>query len=265
MAACLIILPAGPLLAWKRGDLLGALQRLWVAGAVAVAAMVGAFVFTHPHSFAAVFGLTLGAWLIGGALSELVVRSRLGSAGGGEAMRRLAGLPRGAWGMTLAHIGLGVFVMGACIESSGKIEVAQSLALGQSLKVGAYTLTLKDVSNLDGPNYSAERGTILIAGPGSPTPVTPERRFYPVSRQSTSHIAIQRHGFSDLYVVLGENRSTAAGSAWLVRAYWNPWARMIFLGPLMMALGGAVSLSDRRLRIAAARRPVRAPTLEPAE
>ena len=167
--------------------------------------------------------------------------------------------------MTLAHIGLGVFVAGACVESAGKAEMAQALSPGQSLKVAAFTLTLKDVGSFDGPNYTAERATVLVKGPGDPADMTPERRFYPATRQATSQVAIQRHGASDLYVVLGESRSASGATAWLLRAYWNPWARLIFLGPLLMALGGAISLSDRRLRIAAAKRPARSPALEPAE
>ena len=100
--------------------------------------------------------------------------------------------------------------------------------------------------------------------------VTPERRFYPANRQTTAQVAIQLHGTSDLYVVLGERRDGPAGPVWLVRAFWNPWARLIFLGPLLMALGGLVSLSDRRLRIAAGARaapakPVPAAALGAAE
>jgi cytochrome c-type biogenesis protein CcmF len=107
-----------------------------------------------------------------------------------------------------------------------------------------------------------------VTGPkGETSLMTPERRFYPAQRQTTSKVAIERHGVSDLYVVLGEARDGDGGkTAWLGRAVWNPWARLIFLGPLLMALGGAISLSDRRLRLAAGRRTAAAPaTLAAAE
>lgn len=258
MALCLLILPFGPLLAWKRGDLLGAAQRLAAAAGLALLAGAVWLLFVQPGKAFVAFGVLLGVWLVVGALSELVVRARVGKVPLPEAWRRLVGLPRGAWGMTLAHIGMGVFVLGAVVETSGRIEAAQALHLGESLKVGGYTLTLEGVAPVDGPNYQAERGTLRVVGPNGPAGfMTPERRFYPANRQTTSQVAIALKGTSDLYVVLGEARpaaSSAGRSSWLVRAYWNPWARLIFGGPLLMALGGVVSLSDRRLRLAAGAR-----------
>ncbi|OYX35852.1 MAG: heme lyase NrfEFG subunit NrfE [Caulobacterales bacterium 32-69-10] len=255
MAACLLILPIGPLLSWKRGDLPGALQRLWIAALTALAVGAASWFLASPKKAMASLGLVLGAWLIAGSLAEVAARAQVGKASLAEVGRRLRGLPRGAWGMTLAHIGLGVFVLGACVETAWKQEAALSLSPGQSIRVGAFTLTLDSVVAAPGPNYEAERAILTVRGPGGVTQMAPERRFYPTNRQTTSQVAIQRHGVSDLYVVLGEERAGGEGKpAWLVRAFWNPWARMIFGGPLLMALGGLVSLSDRRLRIAAGRR-----------
>ena len=268
MCACLLIVPAGPLLAWKRADLAGVAQRLWVAALLALAIGLGAWLFVSPRKLMAPLGLALGSWLILGALSEVVARIRLGAAPLAEVGRRLKGLPRGSWGTTLAHMGLGVFLLGACFESAWKVESVQTLQLGQSLKVGGFTLTLHDIRPVPGPNYEAERGYITVRGPGGTSEITPERRFYPAQRQTTSQVAIEAHGVSDLYVVLGERREAGGVGSWLVRAYWNPWARMIFGGPLLMALGGLISLSDRRLRIAAgarAGRTVAVLTPEPAE
>jgi len=251
MALCLLILPFGPLLAWKRGDLFAAAQRLTAAALAALLCGLVWLGLVQPGRLFSAFGVLLGVWLVFGALSELAVRAKLGSVSPGQAIRRLFSLPRGAWGMTLAHIGLGVFVLGAVVETSGRVEAAQALAIGQSLKVGAYTLTLDSVAPVEGPNYSAERGAISVIGPHGPaTTMTPERRFYPANRQSTSQVAISAKGASDLYIVLGEERA-GAQPTWLIRAYWNPWARLIFGGPLLMAFGGLISLSDRRLRIAA--------------
>ncbi|MBC6980955.1 heme lyase CcmF/NrfE family subunit [Caulobacter sp. 17J80-11] len=266
IAAALVILPAGPLLAWKRGDLKGVLQRLWAAAGLALLASVAAYALYDPKKAFAALGVGLGVWLIAGALVEVAERAKLGRVSGAEAWRRLKGLPRGAWGMTLAHVGLGVFVLGACTETAWKVEAAETLALGQTMRAGAYELKLEQASSVDGPNYLAERG-VLVATKGGREVCRPEpeRRFYPAGRQTTSEVALCFRGLSDLYVVLGERRATEAGEpAWLVRAYWNPWARLIFLGPLLMAIGGAISLSDRRLRLAAVRKAAPAAKVEAA-
>jgi len=259
MAACLLILPAGPLLAWKRGDLLGALQRLWVAAALALGAGLLSYMIIAPHKVIPVLVMTIGFWLIAGSAAELGVRLNVGAlrrGDGAQVWRRLRGLPRGQWGMTLAHIGLGVFVLGAACELSWRTETAQSLSVGQSMRAGAYTLALQGLNTVDGPNYTADQAT-LLASPdhGRPFVLKPERRFYAAQRQTTSKVAIQRLGATDVYVVLGDERPAAGGQpSWLVRVFINPWARLIFAGPLLMALGGAISLSDRRLRLAAGRR-----------
>ena len=267
MATCLLILPVGPLLTWKRGDALGALQRLWVAALVALAAG-GAVLFIHsPMKLFAAAGVAMGAWLVGGALTEVVERSRLGRAPAAEALRRLRGLPRGAWGMTLAHLGLGLFVLGACFETAWKAENAQNLAPGAGMPLGAYVLTLQTVGDVDGPNYDAQRAIIAVTKGGrSVCTAAPERRFYPANRQATSQVAICDQGLDDVYVVLGDHAPDAAGPPrWVVRGYFNPWARLIFFGPIIMALGGAISLSDRRLRFALPRRAAARAALEPAE
>jgi cytochrome c-type biogenesis protein CcmF len=261
MAACLLVLPAGPLLNWKRGDVLGALQRLWLAGAVALAVGLLALLLINPQKGMAAAGLALGAWLIAGAAVEVAQRCGFGRAAPALALQRLRRLPRAEWGMTLAHLGIGVFVIGACCELSWRTETVQALSPGQSLRAGAYTLTLDKVAAVDGPNFSADRATLQIAGPrGARFTVEPERRFYPAQRQTTSKVAIRRRGTSDLYVVLGEPRSVGGKPAWLIRVFFNPLARLIFFGPILMALGGVLSLSDRRLRLAAGRRaPAAAP------
>jgi cytochrome c-type biogenesis protein CcmF len=204
-------------------------------------------------------GLAMGAWLIAGAVAELAERTRAFRVPAGESVRRLVGLPRGAWGMTLAHLGLGVFVLGACFEIGWRGEAAETLPLGGSLNVGGYHLTLDKVGFVQGPNFDADQAIITATKNGKPICVgRPERRVYAVGGQTTSEVAICYRGLSHLYMVLGERREDLKNPdgppVWLVRAYWNPWATMIFFGPILMALGGAVSLSDRRLRLGVARR-----------
>ncbi|WP_332772499.1 heme lyase CcmF/NrfE family subunit [Phenylobacterium sp.] len=259
MAALAILLPAGPLLAWKRGDARGVAQRLWVAVLIAFACGLAAFALVSPRKAFASAGIAVGAWLVVGAFVELAERARAFRGPMTETWRRLSGLPRGAWGMTLAHLGLGVFVLGACFETGWKLEAAEAIPIGGRLDVGAYQLVLDQVRGVEGPNYDAERGYLratkadaLVCEP------RPERRFYPTGGQTTSEVAICTRGVSHLYVVLGERRPGADGPVWLVRAYWNPWALLIFIGPAIMALGGLVSLSDRRLRMAVGAKEARA-------
>ncbi|MFN3521906.1 MAG: heme lyase CcmF/NrfE family subunit [Phenylobacterium sp.] len=255
MAALLILVPAGPLLAWKRGDAAGVAQRLGVAALIALAAGVAAIALVSPRHAWGAAGLALGAWLIAGALAELAERTRAFRVPAAESFRRLRGLPRGAWGMTLAHMGLGVFVLGACFETTWKVEAAEALPVGGALDVGAYHLTVERIGGIDGPNYEAERAIVRATRGGREVCVgEPERRFYPAGGQTTSEVAICNLGLSHLYMVLGERRETGGEPVWLIRAYWNPWALLIFAGPAIMALGGAVSLSDRRLRLAVGRK-----------
>jgi len=261
MGAVLLILPIGPLMAWKRGELVGVLQRLWWAALAAVVVGALVYAFHEPRKAFAGAGVALGVWLIGGTLTELAERARVGRTSTGEAMRRLRALPRGAWGMTFAHIGLGVFLLGAAIDGTGKVETAKVVAVGDQINAGGgYRLSLDSVGVVDGPNYQAERGTLTVTRNGAPIcTATPERRFYPAGGQTTSKVALCLRGVSDVYVVFGERRMGASGTpGWLVRVFWNPWARMIFLGPLLMALGGGISLSDRRLRIGLPRRAAEA-------
>ena len=269
MVITMLLVPVGPLLAWKRGDALGALQRLWTAAAVAVVCGLLVMILVQPRKGITSAGVALGMWLVAGSLAELAERVRAGRVPAAESLRRLKGLPRGAWGTTLAHLGLGVFVMGACFETAFKSENAQALVAGESMKIGAYVLTLDKVSTIDGPNYIADRGVIRASKNGAPACVgEPERRIYPTARgQTTSQVAICMQGLSDLYIVLSDPRPRPNGdTAHLVRAYWNPWARMIWLGPFLMALGGLISLSDRRLRFALPRAATaRTAGLEPAE
>ena len=258
MAAALIILPAGPLLAWKRADLKGVVQRLTLAfGAAVLAALIALFLFS-PTKVMAAAGIGLGVWLLAGALAELAERIRLFRAPPAEVWRRLTGLPKGAFGMTLAHAGLGLFVMGAVAETAFKVEaVVVTAPDGPVAVAGPWHVALDEVRIVEGPNYLAEQGLFTVShedGSGART-LTAERRFFPAGGQTTTEVGLDFRGLDDVYVVLGERRATdTLAQAWTVRVHWNPWARLIFLGPALMALGGAVSLADRRLRIGVAGR-----------
>jgi cytochrome c-type biogenesis protein CcmF len=253
MAPALVLLPAGPFLAWKRGDLPGALSRLWSAALISLAAGLLSLALVSPRSALAAAGVALGVWVVAGALAEAVERIRLFRAPWAEVGRRFTGLPRGAWGMTLAHLGIGLFAMGAAFETAWRAEAAETLAPGQSLRLAAFELRLEQVGDVAGPNYEAARALIRVTDANGRLvcEAAPERRVYAAGGQTTSQVAICPGPLDDIYVVAGDRRDDpAAGPSLLIKAYWNPWVRLIFLGPVLMALGGALSLSDRRLRFA---------------
>ncbi|QYF86172.1 heme lyase CcmF/NrfE family subunit [Brevundimonas sp. PAMC22021] len=253
MALAFLILPFGPLLAWKRGDLRGAAQRLWVAAGLSLLLGLAGWAVFEPRKALAGAGIALGAWLILGALAEVAERIRLFRAPMSETLRRSRGLPLGAWGMTLAHAGLGVFVLGAVVETGFKAEAARPLPLGEAVVAGRWLASLDEVRVIEGPNYLAEQGRFTIRpsyDDGRARAVTAERRFFPAGGQTTTEVGLDFRGLSDVYVVLGERTEANGRPAWNVRLYWNPWARLIFLGPAIMALGGVLSLLDRRLRVA---------------
>jgi cytochrome c-type biogenesis protein CcmF len=128
------------------------------------------------------------------------------------------------------------------------------VAVGGTVEAGRWAVKLDKVEIVEGPNYLAERGTLTITskdGRAYPRTVTSERRFFPAGGQTTTEVGLDFRGLDDVYVVMGERRATPeAAQAWTVRVYDNPWARLIFLGPFIMALGGGLSLFDRRLRLA---------------
>jgi cytochrome c-type biogenesis protein CcmF len=258
MVPALIAVAAGPLLAWKRGDLVGALQRLWLAfGAVIAVAAIGLYL-TRGGPILAVLGLALAAWVAVGTLSEWAERVKLFRAPLRESWRRALSLPRAAHGMTLAHFGLAVTVAGIAASAfeSERIEV---LHPGDNLPISSYVLHLDDVTKAEGPNFTADRATITVSRHGETVTVMhPEKRFFPVQQMPTSMTAIHTNMLADLYVALGDSDGKGG---WTVRAYWKPLVPWIWLGAVIMALGGLVSLSDRRWRVGVAARRIRAATV----
>jgi cytochrome c-type biogenesis protein CcmF len=245
----LIIVPFGPFLAWKRGDLRGAAERLFFAlGAALVVAAATAFL-AGTNGILALFGIGLAAWLIVGALSELAFRVKLFAAPLAESARRLAGLPLSALGMTLAHTGVGISVLGLVAATNWATENIASMKPGDSLEVAGRTLTLERLVNQRGPNYdeTVVRFQMTSAGRLVAT-LDPSKRAFATRQTATTEAAIATFGFSQLYVSLGD---IGAGDATTVRVYWKPLVTLIWLGAVVMALGGLLSLSDRRLRVGA--------------
>jgi cytochrome c-type biogenesis protein CcmF len=262
MAPLLLALAVGPLLAWKRGDILGALQRVWVAFAAAILVVIGGYYVTKGGPVLALLGLGLAAWVLVGALIEWAERVKLFQAASSDSLRRAIELPRAAYGMTIAHIGVAVFVAGVS-ASAFESEHIDALHPGDEFTLAGYTLHLDGVSKEPGPNYSAQEASITVRqGDRIVTVMHPEKRFFPLQQQDTSKTAIRTNLLADLYVALGDQDDQGR---WTVRAYWKPLVPWIWIGAVMMAFGGAVSLSDRRWRVGVPARRGRAAAAAAAE
>jgi cytochrome c-type biogenesis protein CcmF len=251
MAPLLIVLPFGPFLAWKRGDLIAVTQRLAGAAGAAIFVTVLIFALSGASISLAPLGLLLGFWVGFGAIAELIDRAGFGRMTVGLSLRRLVGLPRTAFSTALAHFGLGVTVVGIVTASAWQLELITTMQPGTSKALGGYTVAFEGVENRAGENFMAETGRFTItAADGSTRQLTPERRVYPASGMPTTEASIETYGFSQLYLQLGE---AAADGSHVVRAWFKPYVTLIWLGALIMAAAGVLSLSDRRLRVGAPR------------
>ncbi|MGF1625015.1 MAG: heme lyase CcmF/NrfE family subunit [Alphaproteobacteria bacterium] len=252
MMPMLAAMAIGPMLAWRKADLAGAFSRLSVAVLVVIVVLAIGWYVTDGGPLLALVGLGLAAWLIMGALTDLAERIALFRRPLSVSLRRAAGLPRSAYGSMLAHGGVGVLVAGAVAATAWKIESIQMTRPGQTVDMGSYQVRLDDVSRVGGPNYVADRASMTVFYDGEAIGMlTPERRFYPVERQSTTESAIRGGVFGDLYAVIGEPDDSGA---WVTRIYYEPLVAWIWFGAGMMAVGGALSLSDRRAKVGAATR-----------
>jgi cytochrome c-type biogenesis protein CcmF len=243
----------GPLLPWKRAQIFPALLRLWWAALAAFVALLVALAFTGQRVLPAL-GFMGAVWLWAGAAAELADRVALFRRGGrawpahlANAWSRTRGLPRAAWGAALGHAGVGVTLAGIAGMGLATDSIA-SLRPGQSMQLAGYEWRLEAMRDITGPNWTAREATVSVTRDGRPvTVLTPERRWFPIGRQHTTEAAIHTTGMGDLYAVLGEEQEGAA----VIRIHHNPLAPWIWIGAAIMALGGGISLTDRRIRVAA--------------
>jgi cytochrome c-type biogenesis protein CcmF len=263
MVPALLAVAVGPLLAWKRGDLRGALQRLWFAFAAALlVALVGLYLAGFKPILA-LLGLALAAWVGTGVIVEWAERVKLFRAGAAETWRRARHLPRASYAMSIAHFGLAVSVAGIA-ASAFEVEQIQMLHPGETLPIAGYALKFDGTEKVQGENFTADRATIEVQRNGvTIEALHPQRRFFPLQRMTTSVTAIRSNLLADLYVALGDPDDSDGST---VRAYWKPLTPWIWIGAVIMALGGLLSLSDRRWRVGvAARRHVPAAHPAPGE
>ncbi|UVK53806.1 heme lyase CcmF/NrfE family subunit [Mesorhizobium sp. AR02] len=264
MLPLLALVPFGPLLAWKRGDVFAASQRLMAAFATALAAMLVTGLFIDGASVFAALGIGLAVWLVAGALTDLAVKSGVGSVAPAVMFRRFAGLPSSVFGTALAHLGLGLTLLGIVATLSFGTEKILTMRAGETVELSGHTLRFVGLYPVQGPNYSEDRGRFeLIGVSGSPVgEISSAKRYYPVRQTTTTESGIKTLGFSQLYISLGDEGKD--GSV-VVRLWWKPLVTLIWGGGLVMMAGAVMSLMDRRLRIGApSRRRKQAGAVAPA-
>ncbi len=269
MLPLLVMTGIGPFLSWKRADLGAVFQRLRFVALLAGLAGLAAWYVTEGGPALAYITVVIAAWLLFSVLREWAGRIRLFDVPFAEAMRRARNLPRAAHGMALAHAGLAIAVFGFVGSTAWKSEVVVFAQPGTTVVIAGFDVQFDGVERVQGPNYFADRGTLAVSRNGAAvTMLYPERRSYPVAQSSTTESAIRSTLAGDLYASVSRPASETAADqgAWTLRILYEPLVGFIWIGAILLVLGGGMSLSDRRLRVGAPRRAVvTAPQPTPAE
>jgi cytochrome c-type biogenesis protein CcmF len=266
-AILLLAVPFGPLLAWKRGDLAGVAQRLMAAFAIGLVAAAALLAVTWGGPVLAPFAIGLAVYVMAGACIDIAGRMQLFKAPLATALRRGRGLPRAAFGTALAHFALGVTLLGIVSETNYNSERILAMQPGQSVSVASYDLTFEGMASRQGPNYRELIARFVVRQGGNVIgALDPSKRSFTARGMATSEAALLTRGFSQIYISLGDPGSDGAIT---VRLYHKPFVLLIWIGTVLMVLGGALSLSDRRLRVGApkpANKPAKKPAaMQPAE
>ncbi|MDC0737452.1 heme lyase CcmF/NrfE family subunit [Cognatishimia sp. SS12] len=250
MVALGVILPLGAMLPWKRAALGRMARKLWPAALLALAVLGLIWAMQSGRSLLGPIGLALGAWVVMGAGIDLMGRTGRGALP--ARLARLRRLPGADWGKAVAHAGLGITMLGVAGLTAWEQEDIRVAYIDQPYQLGAYTFVLKDVREAQGPNYLTTTADVdLLKGTRFITRLNPEKRVYPVAGMPTTEAAIDYRLWRDVYVVIGDAQ---AGGGHTVRTYIKPLTNWIWIGCTLMALGGVLSLLDRRYRVAAGAR-----------
>ncbi len=245
LAPLVLLLPLGPFMRWKRDDPGRVLQRQWPGVLLALGILL-LFVLQmrrwEPYGLIAALG---GAWALGGSLNYLLQRQL-------QAKKRVFGIgqmPSGVVGMLLAHLGVGLFLLGVAMTESQSIEKDIRMAPGEQVELAGYTFRFLGAAHEEGPNYQADQGHFVVSREGKPiAELHPQKRIYVSGGKPMTEAAIDAGLTRDLYVAMGE--PLGDDGAWAIRVYYKPYIRWIWLGGLFMMLGGIVAATDRRFRLA---------------
>lgn len=254
-------IPFGPFLAWKRGDLFGVAQRLMAAVAIGVATIAAILLLQQGREVLAPFGVGLAVYVVIGAVLELVERVGLFRLPTAVVRARAAGLPRSAWGTAVAHCGIAVSMCGIICAAAWGTERIVAMKPGETVSLSGYDLRFEGLIQRPGPNYTAVVASFDVrAGGVSIGSMDPSKRNFASRGMSTNEAALMARGLGQLYLSLGDVNNDGSIA---VRLYFKPMVLLIWIGAVLMAFGGALSLSDRRLRIGAPK-PATRSALQPA-
>ena len=238
----------GPMMPWKRAQMAPVLTRLWWASLLGL--LAGLVAALSLKGLLPVLAFGFAVWVIAGAAADLAHKVQLFRIRPSQSLHRARMLPRAALGAALAHVGAGVTVIGLAGMSQAQHKIVEVHA-GDSVALAGYRWTLDSIRDVPGPNYVARTATITVTRGGRMVTVLhPSKRSFASQNQTTSEVAIHTNLVSDLYAVLGDEH----GSTAVLRLHDNPLAPWMWLGALVMAIGGGLSLSDRRVRVGAPRR-----------
>jgi cytochrome c-type biogenesis protein CcmF len=250
MIPVLLLMAIGPFVRWKSASFGDVLRRLrWVALGALGFALVAALTFAS--SPLVVLGVTFTVWILLATASHLIERLRHAAAGT-SLWKRIASQPRSYWGMLVAHAGVGIFVLGVTLVKGTETSNDVNMRVGDTTSAGGYTFHFTDLQQVNGPNYTAMRGSFDVTrGDTKVATMTPEKRMFTVQQMPMTEAAIDRGFTRDLYVSLGE---PGENGTWVVRVQHKPFVSWIWAGCLIIAFGGFLAASDRRYRLQARKR-----------
>jgi cytochrome c-type biogenesis protein CcmF len=260
--ALMCAMPFGPLLAWKRGDIFGAAQRLMAAFGVGLVAAGVAFAIEGGVSVLAPFGVGLAFYVMVGALVDLAERTGLFRAPLATVRARAFGLPRSVWGTGVAHFGIALSLLGIVCAGTWGTERIVALKPSQMVSLSGYDLTFDRLLRRPGPNYTEQAALFTVRSGGALVgTMEPSKRSFSARAMDKNEAALMSRGAGQFYLSLGD---TNPDGSIAIRLYYKPMVLTIWLGAVVMMLGGALSLSDRRLRVGAPK-PAAKPALQAVE
>jgi cytochrome c-type biogenesis protein CcmF len=247
MAPAVFLMGIGPLARWREASLPELARRL--RGALVASLLAAAVSIAAGGSLMSSLGVLLAAWVLCTTLVALAGRVRhVGGPWWRRALRLPGLLPRGEWGMLLAHLGIGVFIFGVTMVKTWEAESDVRMAVGDTAILGGYSFRLDSVGEYNGPNFLGLRAVMHVSRGGRDmTTLEPEKRLYTAQGMPMTEAAIDPGWTRDLYVSLGE---ALGDNAFAVRIQVKPFVDWIWGGALLMALGGLLAATDRRYRVA---------------
>jgi cytochrome c-type biogenesis protein CcmF len=243
----LFLMGIGPLARWKKASLPDLTVRLRWALAVSFATAIIVPLLMGHWSTMVGFGILLAAWITTSSVVSL--KAQLAHTPKGQFGTRLAQLPRSYWGMLIAHLGVAVFIVGVTLVKGYEAETDVRMDVGDTAHLNGYTFRFTGIDKVKGPNYTADRGTIVVTRGGAPVvTLHPEKRVYTVQNMPMTEAAIDAGFWRHLYVALGDSLTP---TSWIVRIYDKPFVGWIWYGCLLMGIGGFLAALDRRYRVKA--------------